>query len=322
MIKKSLLGFAFVLLFPEGVVHGELLRVYWTEFVGPNYKFSKRDFVGPQDISTSIVMNDVEVDVPGGKVYWGDAGKIRRANLDGCCVEDAISGLGGDINKIDLDPIAGRMYWIRNEFIRRANFDGTGTEDVIQRTGFTVHDFAVDHTRGKLYWLESNASEAVLRQVNLELTPGETAATRTDVENLYSASPSNQMHRMALDENRGEIHFSFWTGSSRFLYRFAIANSSTQSLGQIPTPDDMQVDSVGGMVYLAWGDSGAVNRGKLSRMPVSGGPLQLVMEAPQVMRGIGLLLVPVSLVAGDLNGDGLVNALDVQPFVTKLLTCP
>lgn len=322
MLRKLLTGLAVALAFSACEVHGELLRVYWSEYVGPNYKLSKKDFVATQDISTSIYVGDVEVDLAGGKVYWGESGKIRRANLDGCCIQDVVTGLTGDVNKIELEPTAGRVYWIRNEFIRRANLDGTGIEDVIQRTGYGVWDFVIDESRGKLYWLESNASEAALRQVNLEIPPGDTPDNRSDVETLYSASSSNQLHRLGLDEERGVVYFTYWTGSSLLLYKYDINLSDTQSMGQIPTPQDIEIDSVGGMIYLAWGDSGAVFRGKLSRMPIAGGPLQLVMETANPMGGTGLLLAPVSLVAGDMNGDGLVNALDVQPFVDKLLNCP
>jgi hypothetical protein len=76
----------------------------------------------------------------GGKIYWTEEDRIRRANLDGSNVEDLVTGLvkGGDIA---LDPRAGEMYWMAGErtwyglegrrVLQRANLDGSDIVELV-----------------------------------------------------------------------------------------------------------------------------------------------------------------------------------------------
>ncbi len=79
-------------------------KLYWTVSIppGPGYwsqsgglRRSTLDGAGAETLlyEDGSDPGDIALDVPGGKVYWADAGlhRIRRANLDGSGVEDVIA---------------------------------------------------------------------------------------------------------------------------------------------------------------------------------------------------------------------------------------
>ena len=81
----------------------------------------------------------IALDVPGGKVYFGQheprgsgSGNIWRVNLNGTGLEVIVSGLQRP-RDLDLDLIAGKVYWVDESTrkIQRANLDGSDVEDVV-----------------------------------------------------------------------------------------------------------------------------------------------------------------------------------------------
>jgi hypothetical protein len=55
----------------------------------------------------------ITLDIPRGKIYWGDAYSftIRRANLDGSAMEILVRGLNS-LGAPALDVAGGQMYWV------------------------------------------------------------------------------------------------------------------------------------------------------------------------------------------------------------------
>ena len=69
-------------------------RLYATNSWGKiqHLGFDGSNFV-PNFITDLMSPQEIAVDTIGGKLYWAEIGKIRRANLDGSNVEDVVSGL-------------------------------------------------------------------------------------------------------------------------------------------------------------------------------------------------------------------------------------
>ncbi len=77
------------------------------------------------------VVEDIALDLVGGKVYWVDAGlsRIQRANLDGTDVEDVL--VVHSPRMLAVDPAGGKVYWSTGVAISRANLDGSNPEELL-----------------------------------------------------------------------------------------------------------------------------------------------------------------------------------------------
>ena len=97
------------------------------------------------------------------------------------------------------------MYWVAfagsteppSSKIKRTNLDGSDAEDLVAGLPFP-DDIALDVVNGKMYWTESvtPSNPATVRRANVEIPPGETPSTRTDIENLIIGTTA---HGIALD---------------------------------------------------------------------------------------------------------------------------
>lgn len=84
-------------------------------------------------ISTGIApFAAIALDPPRGHMYWTESNKIKRANMDGSGLQDAItrsvphSGVLYRPVGLVVDPLAGKLYWTDQDFgLREANLDGT-----------------------------------------------------------------------------------------------------------------------------------------------------------------------------------------------------
>ena len=96
------------------------------------------------------------------KIYWTEADKIKRANLDGSNVEDVITELVCPYG-IALDLRNRKMYWITRKYenIYRANLDGTDIETILNRDVLIKEQekripspcsLAIDTQASKIYW--------------------------------------------------------------------------------------------------------------------------------------------------------------------------
>ena len=168
---------------------------------------------------TAIVPNEaagvgpdgVAIDAARGHVYWttmgkvsADDGSIMRSDLDGKNVKTIVAPGGTFTPKqLKLDTQNRKLYWSDREGMRvmRANFDGSQIETLVL-TGNGDKDrqdqsrwcvgIAIDLQGGKLYWTQKggdNAGRGTIKRANLELPAGATAATRKDIEVLFSNLP-------------------------------------------------------------------------------------------------------------------------------------
>ena len=153
----------------------------------------------------------VVVDAQAGHIYWTNMGvpnlndgAIERADIDGKN-RNTIVPEGGTFTpkQLHLDKKNGKLYWCDREGMRvmRSNLDGsqietlveTGRGDVQRRdqTRWCV-GITIDPKRGKIYWTQKGPDNAGLGRIfraNVEISKGETAAKRTDIEVLFDGLP-------------------------------------------------------------------------------------------------------------------------------------
>ncbi|MDA2893326.1 3-hydroxyacyl-CoA dehydrogenase [Mycolicibacterium sp. BiH015] len=153
----------------------------------------------------------VAVDIGAGHLYWTNMGKppvndgsIERVDLDGRNRTTIVpSGSTHTPKQLHLDAVDHKLYWGDREGMKvmRCDLDGGALETVVQtgqgdedRRDETRHcvGVAVDHVGGHVYWTQKGPSDAGLGRIlraGIELPPGETAATRTDIELIFKELP-------------------------------------------------------------------------------------------------------------------------------------
>jgi len=150
----------------------------------------------------------IAIDEKAGHIYWttmgkvsADDGSIMRSDLDGKNVKTIVP-VGGTFTpkQLKLDAANHKLYWSDREGMRvmRANLDGSDIETlVITGTGDAQRKdashwcvgIAIDAQGGKLYWTQKggdNAGKGTIKRANLTMPKGATAATRKDIEVLFS----------------------------------------------------------------------------------------------------------------------------------------
>lgn len=88
--------------------------------------------------------------------------------------------------------------------ISRMNLDGTGYEVVVQDIGNNLLAILVDPIAGKLYWRENSGNKAIY-WANLEIPDGETAANRTDIEEILV--PQVSTNNFSLDISGRKMYY-------------------------------------------------------------------------------------------------------------------
>jgi DNA-binding beta-propeller fold protein YncE len=159
----------------------------------------------------SGLYDGVAYDAATKQVYWTDMGRasaddgaIQRIGVSGGQPQMLVAPGGAFTPKqMKLDAAHGKMYWSDREGMRimRANLDGSGIEVLVQ-TGSGEADrkqpahwcvgIALDAPNGKVYWTQKgadNAGQGVIRRTSLQMPRGQTPATRTDIETLFSGLP-------------------------------------------------------------------------------------------------------------------------------------
>jgi DNA-binding beta-propeller fold protein YncE len=154
----------------------------------------------------------IVVDTKAGHIFWtnmgvptANDGSIERANIDGSNVTHIIPPGGTFTPKqLQLDEKNRKLYWCDREGMRimRANLDGSRIETLIDtsegdaRPGKDIKKWcvgiALDVADGKLYWTQKgpdNAGEGRIFRANLEISQGQSAANRNNIELLYGGLP-------------------------------------------------------------------------------------------------------------------------------------
>lgn len=196
--------------------------VYWLDLwensvyraTGPEFKNQER-IVHPTDMAP----DGIAVDVGAGKLYWtnmGDifgfagGGSLQRANLDGTDAQRIVApGLTHTPKQMQLDLEHGHVYWSDrgNGTVWRASLDGTAMEPVVSGHGNQeLVGLALDVPAGKVYFGD-RATRKIFR-TNIALPGGQTAADRTDVEELHAFPEGSLPADLDIDREGRRL---YWT---------------------------------------------------------------------------------------------------------------
>jgi DNA-binding beta-propeller fold protein YncE len=154
----------------------------------------------------------IAVDVQAGHLYWtnmgnlkANDGSIERADLDGRN-RTTIVPPGGTFTpkQVQLERRSGKLYWCDREGMRvmRCSLDGSQIETLVDtsqgdprpgpdETKWCV-GITVDATSGQIYWTQKgpdNAGQGRIFRAGIEISKGQTASNRTDIEVLYDGLP-------------------------------------------------------------------------------------------------------------------------------------
>jgi DNA-binding beta-propeller fold protein YncE len=154
----------------------------------------------------------IVVDSAAGHLYWTNMGNptandgfIERADFDGKNVTHIVPpGSTFTPKQLQLDEKNRKLYWCDREGMRvmRANLDGSNIETLVDtsegdsRPGKEIRKWcvgiALDVEAGKVYWTQKgpdNAGDGRIFRANLEISKGQSAANRKDIELLYEGLP-------------------------------------------------------------------------------------------------------------------------------------
>jgi len=173
-------------------------RLYWTDSFGRVRRGTLngkhiRNLIRNLNSPKHIALNTAD-----DKMYYTEANRIWRANLDGSTPEALVTGL---VKLGDIVIAGGKMYWtqevgVGRGAIKRADLDGSNIETVISIQGIPF-GIAIDSEGGKLYWTNSlgsiqraNLDGSRIQKIVTGLDPSENFALATGSLRV-SAAPRN-----------------------------------------------------------------------------------------------------------------------------------
>ena len=146
---------------------------YWCDQTRNRIQRSTLDGASVMDIITNAAPTGpyfMDLDVPSGKIYWGDfgGGSIFRANLDGTERERLLTG-NNNTRGVRIDPRERMLYWINRDDkkVHRcplAAFEGGTiplTHPAVQTLYMnldTPHGLTLDAPARKIYWADTGTN--------------------------------------------------------------------------------------------------------------------------------------------------------------------
>lgn len=221
-------------------------------------------------------------------------GGIHAVGLDGSDARDILAPGSITTGKQLTTDRAGKLYWSDREGCRvsSVHVDGSQLTDlVVNEPGDSELDHcvgvAVDPTAGLLYWSQkgpAKGGQGRIFRAGLSLPPGETAATRTDIEVLWEGLPEP----IDLEIVGGWL---YWTD------RGAPPRGNTLNRAPLPAPGEtgtepeiladgfaeaigVAVDEASGVAYVS--DLG----GRIWAVPLQGGDKRVLIDMGEPLTGL------------------------------------
>ena len=257
------------------------------------------------------------IDAEAGMMYWSADNVIRRADINGSGIELLVSDAGA--SGIALDLVNGKMYWTRrgggtDDSIHRANLDGSNNQAILTNGAPLRFDtplgIAVDPAGGKIYW--SSQSRRSIFRADLDGTSPEAIEGR-DAGNDVLGNPEY----VALDVAAGKIYWA--DRGNAVIQRTKMDGTGVLETlvdfgsGGLIAPIGLVLDLDGGRMY--WTDWSA---NRIQSATLDGGDVVEFLTEQRPLRGIALYQ-PAAALAGDCDGNGVLNFDDTACFVDALL---
>jgi sugar lactone lactonase YvrE len=201
-------------------------------------------------VSGARVPDGVVVDLEAGHIYWTNMGvPSKNVDLDGKNRVTIINeGKTFTPKQLHLEKKSGKLYWCDREGMRvmRANLDGSNIETLVDTSGGDARPgtdltkwcvgITVDPGRGDIYWTQkgpANAGKGRIFRAKIDISKGETAANRTDIETLFDGLPEPIDLELDL-KNR----FLYWTDRGDAPRGNTVNRASIDAdFSKHPTPD-------------------------------------------------------------------------------------
>ena len=265
----------------------QAVPIYWTDIspigVGLNsaIKRANADGSGVETLITGLKHpRGMDLDVPGGKMYWSEAGLlgIRRANLDGTGpAETVVPGQNGiAVDDVAVDVSAGKMYWTSCQSpivagggrIQRASLDGSGVEDLVTVNLMNPVGIALDLQQGKVYWTDLEGYHDGTGKIQRSDLDG------SSVETLIAGI--DEANGLAVDAVGGKIYWPELTTGK--IQRANLDGSGIEDLVVgLNTPTTIGLDLLGGKMY--WTDSADVGQlNRIERANLDGSDREVVVS--------------------------------------------
>lgn len=158
-----------------------------------------------------MIYDGIAVHSGTGQIFWTNMGRpaerdgtIMRCEKDGSGLTTIVAAGGAFTPKqMKIDEAAGKIYWSDREgmAVKRCNLDGSDIETLVI-TGNPVTDkgdetrwcvgLALDPGKGHVYWTQKggdNASQGVIRRVDMVMPRASTATNRRDMLTLFARLP-------------------------------------------------------------------------------------------------------------------------------------
>ena len=148
-------------------------QFYWCDQLRNRIQRASTSGASVTDVITNAAPTGpyfMDVDVPGGKIYWGDfgGGSIYRANLDGSARETLLTG-NNNTRGVRLDPSEQMLYWINRDDKKlhrcplSAFAGGTiplthPAVETLYTNLDTPHGLTLDIPARKIYWADTGTN--------------------------------------------------------------------------------------------------------------------------------------------------------------------
>ncbi|KAI9367273.1 hypothetical protein BJX61DRAFT_551568 [Aspergillus egyptiacus] len=182
-------------------------------------------------ITNQSLPDGIDISRSTNRLFWTNMGRatsthdgsVHSASLDGSDITTLLApGTVHTPKQLVVDDAARKVYFCDREgmSVHRVNFDGSAHEILI-RTGDAADPahkadltrwcvgITLDTARGHLYWTQkgpSKANRGRIFRAGIELPPGQTAETRTDIELLLEGLP--EPIDLELDVEKQQL---YWT---------------------------------------------------------------------------------------------------------------
>lgn len=201
------------------------------------------------------------------KLYWINAGekKIQRANLDGSCAEDVVTGLS-IAHGLAIDPEGERLYWIDMGLkkIQRACHDGSNVEDVVCDLEGPA---ALALGPLKIFWVDRKLKQILCANLN----GSRVTAIVSDLQHPNA---------IALDSSAGKVYWGDY--GTRKIHRASLDGSCVEVV--VPygkNSNGIVVDALHGKLFWANFGTKAIYRANLSGSEME--PIVTGLENPNAI---------------------------------------
>ena len=245
----------------------------------------------------------IVVDAAAGKIYWTEAGRIRRANLDGTNRQNVVTGLGTpaslSISSAPVEVLIPQsqrppIYWQTAAGLQHL----TGaTVDNFAQAVQNATGIAVDAAAGKVYWTEQTGkTSGRIRSANLNGPNVRVVKELTSVPMGIAVDTSNR--RLYITNSWGKVQSLGVDGS----------NFRSNLVTGLDAPQGIAVDAAAGKVY--WTEQTGSRSGRIRSANLNGANVRLVKELTSVPMGIAVDAINKKLYLT--NAWGKVQQIDVN----------